>query len=172
MKAKFTFEVTSDKKEILPQIFENIEKNIKEFKYIKILSEEKGEPLEREIQDPNNPNVKIKIYTAYINILAELEEFDHLLDFILWYAPSRVEVEDIKEIKIITKEKEIKYNKEKVNILLSQISKRIIDISILLSTIMVQNRILGERLKKYEPDAVKPIEFKLNLPTKEKDQPK
>jgi len=145
MKFKAFLEALGTDKGILKNFLEELDKKIKEFKGISIESSKIEEPLEREIEVNNQ---KTKIWSSYLEINGNSNDLESLLDFILWYSPSKIEVEDIKEIKLITNDGEIKISKERFNNMLNLISSRIIELSRTIGSLMITNKILEETIKK------------------------
>ena len=124
MKAKLYFEAFSNDKDKLIEVLDKtLYNNISQFKNFQIIEKKTADPIEKEIK--TNDGKSIKGWSSYLEVYADFKDFDSLIDFILFYTPSRIEVEDIKELKISSKEGEIKLNKEKTNLLLNQISQAI-----------------------------------------------
>lgn len=145
---KAYIEALGNDKDLLKKFLSEVENKLKEYKEIVIKDSKIAEAVEKEIEENNK---KIKLWSSYLEMLAETERIDNLIDFILWYSPSRIEIEDIKEIKIFTKEGEEKITKEKFNMILNQISSRIIELSRLINSLMITNSILYQILEKYAP---------------------
>ncbi|BFI73043.1 hypothetical protein YN1_0300 [Nanoarchaeota archaeon] len=124
MKAKLYFEAFSNDKDKLIEVLDKtLYNNISQFKNFQIIEKKVADPIEKEIKTPDGKN--IKGWSSYLEVYADFRDFDSLLDFILFYTPSRIDVEDIKEIKITAKDEEVKLNREKINLLLNQISQAI-----------------------------------------------
>ncbi|MEM0379612.1 MAG: hypothetical protein QW184_01075 [Nanopusillaceae archaeon] len=155
MDFKAYIEALGNDKDTLKKFLEEISKKIKEFKSINIKNIKIEEPIEREIEESGK---KMKLWSSYIEILASIEKFEDLIDFVLWYSPSKIEVLDLKEIKILTSEKEIRLGKENLNILLNQISSRIIEMTRLVNILMTTNSILYKTLEKYAPGEIKKLQ--------------
>ncbi|MEM4772711.1 MAG: hypothetical protein QW648_01730 [Nanoarchaeales archaeon] len=154
MQFKAYIEALGNDKDILKNFLNEISKKIEEFKEISIKNIKIEEPIEKEIEENGK---KLKLWSSYIEIFAEIEKFEKLIDFVLWYAPSKIEILDLKEIKILTSEKEIKLSKENLNILLNQISARIIELTRLVNILMTTNTVLYKTLEKYAPEEIKKL---------------
>ncbi|MEM1634203.1 MAG: hypothetical protein QXR54_02160 [Nanopusillaceae archaeon] len=154
MQFKAYIEALGNDKDVLKNFLNEISKKIEEFKEISVKNIKVEEPIEKEIEEGGR---KVKLWSSYIEIFAETEKFENLIDFVLWYAPSKIEILDLKEIKILTSEKEIKLGKENLNILLNQISARIIELTRLINILMTTNTVLYKTLEKYAPEEIKKL---------------
>ncbi|BBL45620.1 hypothetical protein MJ1_0462 [Nanobdella aerobiophila] len=124
MKARLFFEAFSnDKDKLIELLDKTLPDNISKFKNYQIIEKKTAEPIEKEMPTPDNK--KINGWSSYLEVYADFKDFDSIIDFILFYTPSKIEVEDIRELKIVAKDQEVKYNKERINILLNQISQAI-----------------------------------------------
>ncbi|RDD52543.1 hypothetical protein BA065_01090 [Nanoarchaeota archaeon NZ13-N] len=149
MKFKAFIEALGNDKEFLKKFLGEIEGKIKEFKGISIEKSKIEEPIEKEIEINNQ---KSKVWSSFIEIDGKADGIESLIDFVLWYSPSKIEIEDVKEIKISTDEGDIKISREKFNNLLNQISFRIIDLSRTIGDLLIANRILQETIKNIKKD--------------------
>jgi len=145
MKFKAFLEALGTDKDVLKNFLEELDKKIKEFKGVSIENSKIEEPIEREIEVNNQ---KTKIWSSYLEVNGKSDDLESLLDFILWYSPSKIEIEDIKEIKLITNDGEIKISKERFNNMLNLISSRIIELSRTIGSLMIANKMLEETIKK------------------------
>jgi hypothetical protein len=140
MKARLYFEAFSNDKDKLIEVLDKtLYDNISKFKNFQIIEKKTADPIEKEIKTPDGKT--LKGWSSYLEVYADFKDFDSLIDFILFYTPSRIEIEDIKEMRIYTKEGEVKFNKEKINLLLNQISQAIFTkVTALVNTYLVQVR--------------------------------
>jgi len=145
MKFKAFLEALGNDKDLLKQFLGELDKKIKEFKGVSIENSKIEEPIEREIEVNNQ---KAKVWSSYLEIDGSSNDLESLIDFLLWYSPSKIEVEDIKEVRLITNEGEIKIPKEKFNSMLNSISNRIIELSRTIGSLVITNKILEETIKK------------------------
>jgi len=145
MKFKAFLEALGNDKDLLKKFLGDLDKKIKEFKSISIESSKIEEPIEREVEINNK---KTKVWSSYLEIDGSFNDLESLLDFLLWYSPSKIEVEDIKEIRLLTNDGEIKIPKEKFNNMLNSISNRIIELSRTIGNLVITNKILEETIKK------------------------
>ncbi|EOD42372.1 hypothetical protein Nst1_405 [Candidatus Nanobsidianus stetteri] len=137
MKSKLYFEAFSNDKDKLIEILNKTFEEVSKFKNFQIIDKKIADPITRDIKTPDGKT--INVWSSYLEIYADFKDFDSLIDFVLFYTPSRIDIEDIKEMKIITKDKEIKYNKEQINLLLNRIPQAInTKISALLSIYLAQ----------------------------------
>ncbi|MGC9079399.1 MAG: hypothetical protein ACP5G1_01535 [Nanopusillaceae archaeon] len=165
MKAKLFFEAFSNDKDKLKEILEEVVyKNVSQFKNFTIIDKKVADPIEKEIATPDKKT--IKGWSSYLEIRADFNDFESLLDFVLSYTPSKIELEDIKEMRVITKEGEYKYNKMKVEMMFQQISQAIITkIATFANVYLAQMR----KPPQEQQNTQKP---NLNLKIPKEDQPK
>lgn len=135
MKAKIYFEIIGKDKTLIKDFANKILDRVKESKEIKIINSNIAEPIEteKEFPDPRNQNnkIKVKLLSSYIEIQSEFENLEKLLYFIANYAPSNIEIEDLKEVELIYNDYNEKINGMKFSELLSILSNKIIELSIL-----------------------------------------
>jgi len=145
MKFKAYIEALGNDKDFLKKFLEETEKKIKEFNGIFIENSRIDEPVEREVEINNQ---KTKIWSSYLEIDGKFDDIESLIDFILQYSPSRIEVEDIKEVKFVTNNGEIRISKERFNNILNSISYKIIELSRMIGSLIITNKILEDTIKK------------------------
>ncbi|MGC9133479.1 MAG: hypothetical protein ACP5GJ_03720 [Nanopusillaceae archaeon] len=140
MKARLYFEAFSNDKDKLMEVLDKtLYDNVSKFKNFQIIEKKTADLIEKEIKTPDGKT--LKGWSSYLELYADFKDFDSLIDFVLFYTPSRIEIEDIKEMRIYTKDEEIKFNKEKINLLLNQISQAIFTkVTALVNTYLVQAR--------------------------------
>jgi len=154
MKCKIFFESIGSPKEFVQDFSNKLLDEIKKYEKIEVLKYNIAEPIEKEIDQGDK---KVKLWSSFIEIEANFKDFDSLIDFILFYSPSHIEVEDVKDIKL---------DKEQINNILNTISHRIIQLSIIINDLKVQNALLFKHLEKVAPriaDSLRPkpkYEFK------------
>ena len=137
MKSKLYFEAFSNDKDKLTEFLNKTFEAVSKFKNFQIIDKKIADPITKDIKTPDGKT--ISGWSSYLEIYADFKDFDSLIDFVLFYTPSRIDIEDIKEMKIISKDNEIKYNKEKINLLLNQISQAInMKVSALLNIYLAQ----------------------------------
>lgn len=157
MKATVYFDIlashTEQKKEeaekIIKSTFENLRDQLKKNEKIKIINTEEAEIVEREL-DINGR--KMKAWSSFLKAEIEYNEIEDLMDFILWYSPSRIELDGIREVRIITNEKEIKIPSVKFNEMLNTITARIIDLSRVIFDLNIRYIALQKLLEKYQKE--------------------
>jgi len=145
MKFKAYIEALGNDKDFLKKFLEEIEKKIREFNDILIENSRIDEPVEREVEINNQ---KTKIWSSYLEIDGRFNDIEPLIDFILQYSPSRIEIEDIKEIRLVTNDGEIKLSRERFNNILNSISYKIIELSRTIGSLIITNKILEDTIKK------------------------
>jgi len=145
MKFKAYIEALGNDKDFLKKFLEETEKKVKEFNGISLEGSRIDEPIEREVEINNQ---KVKIWSSYLEINGKFNDIESLINFILQYSPSRIEVEDIREIKLITNDGEIKISREKFNDILNSISYKIIELSRMIGNLIITNKILEDTIKK------------------------
>jgi len=145
MKFKAYIEALGNDKDFLKRFLEETERKIKEFNGISIENSKIDEPVEREVEVNNQ---KTKIWSSYLEIDGRFDDIEYLIDFILQYSPSRIEIEDIKEIKLVTNDGEIKISKERFNNMLNSVSYKIIELSRMIGSLIITNKILEDTIKK------------------------
>jgi len=139
MKCKIFFESLGNPKEFLQDFLNKLLEEIKKYERIEITSYNIAEPVEKEIGQDDK---KMKLWSSFLEIEANFKDFDSLIDFILFYSPSYIEIEDIKEIKL---------EKEQINNILNSISHRIIQLSMIINDLKAQNTLLFKHLEKVAP---------------------
>jgi len=145
MKFKAYIEALGNDKDFLKKFLEETEKKVKEFNGIFIENSRIDEPVEREVEINNQ---KTKIWSSYLEIDGKFNDIESLIDFILQYSPSRIEIEDIKEVKFVTNNGEIKISKERFNNILNSISYKIIELSRMIGSLIITNKMLEDTIKK------------------------
>lgn len=151
MKAKIYFEVVGKEKNLIKDFEDKILNKVEEYKEMKILNKYIADPIEaeKEFPDPKNPKnkIKVKLLTSYIELSSEFEDFEKLINFIINYSPSRIEIEDLDEIEIKYKgDKTEKITGMKFSEILSLISNKIIELSINMSQLYLSYMELVKKL--------------------------
>lgn len=133
MKTKLYFEILGNQKEPMQGFMNKIIEKIKEFKDIKIEEIKTADIIEteREFLTPDDKKIKAKVFSSYIEVKAEFESLSKFIDFVLYYSPSRIEFEDLKEVIIRYKDKEEKVPATTFSNIINLISNKIIDLSLL-----------------------------------------
>lgn len=134
--------------EIIKKAFSDIKGQLEKNEKIKILKTEEAEILEREIDIQGN---KIKAWSSFLKAELEINNIEDLFDFVLWYSPSRLEINGLKEARFNIDGKEIKLTGKQFNEILNSISARIIELTRILLDLNTRYQIAQEIIKKYLP---------------------
>jgi len=140
MRAKFYFEALGNPKETVNEFLNKILKDIQEFEGFTLESSNIEEPIEREIEA--EPGKKVKMWSSYLEVVGEFKDFPTLLDFILMFSPSHIEVENIKKMEL---------SKEQLNDLLNSVSNRVIQLSMVINDLIARNQMLIAALERVSP---------------------
>jgi len=139
MKVRFFFETLGSPKDFVTQFLNKLLEDIKQFEGLEVENSKIEEPIEREVEVGDK---KVKLWSSFLEIEGTPRDFQSLLDFILMFSPSHIEVEDIKKVEL---------TKEEVNTILNGISARIIQLTTIINDLNAKNQLLLHHLEKVAP---------------------
>ncbi len=156
MRGRFVFEAAGNPKDAITNFLNKVLEDIKKFEGIEIKSHEIAEPIEKDLNLPNGQ--KVKIWSTYMEIEAEFKDLDKLLQFILTFSPSMIEIDELRDIKIAPHD----FNKY-----LNEISHRIIQLSMIINDLNARSTIFANALnhiRKNNPSAFKSLPENIRTP--------
>ncbi|HIP66718.1 MAG TPA: hypothetical protein EYH09_01150 [Candidatus Nanopusillus sp.] len=139
MKARFFFEALGSPKDFITQFLNKLLEDIKQFEGLEITNYKIEEPIEREIEVNGK---KIKMWSSFLELEGSPKDFQSLLDFILMFSPSHIEIEGIKKIE---------FTKDELNNMLNAISARILQLTTVINDLNAKNQLLLHHLEKVAP---------------------
>ena len=134
------FEAMGNPKDTVTEFLNKILNDIMSFEGVNIVDSKIDDPIEREIE--TEPNKKMKMWSSYLEITAEFKDFPTLVDFVLMFSPSHIELEDVKKME---------FTREQLNDLLNSMSNRIIQLSMIVNDLLARNQMLIAALEKVSP---------------------
>ena len=140
MKVKFFFEALGNPKDTVKDFLNKILNDINSFEGVSIENSKIEEPIEREIEA--EPGKKVKMWSSFLEVTAEVKDFPTLLDFVLIFSPSHIEIEDVKKME---------FTREQLNDILNSVSNRVIQLSMVINDLIARNQMLLAYLEKVSP---------------------
>ena len=139
MKVRFFFEALGSPKDFVTQFLNKLLEDIKQFKGLEIVNSKIEEPIEREVEVNGK---KVKLWSSFLEIEGIPRDFQSLLDFVLMFSPSHIEIEDIEKIE---------FTKEELNNILNEISTRIIQLTTIINNLNAKNQLMLHHLERIAP---------------------
>lgn len=139
MKVRFFFEALGSPKDFVTQFLNKLLEDIKQFKGLEIVNSKIEEPIEREVEVNGK---KVKLWSSFLEIEGIPRDFQSLLDFVLMFSPSHIEIEDIEKIE---------FTKEELNNMLNEISTRIIQLTTIINNLNAKNQLMLHHLERIAP---------------------
>lgn len=139
MKVRFFFEALGSPKDFVTQFLNKLLEDIKQFKGLEIVNSKIEEPIEREVEVNGK---KVKLWSSFLEIEGTPRDFQSLLDFVLMFSPSHIEIEDIEKIE---------FTKEELNNMLNEISTRIIQLTTIINNLNAKNQLMLHHLERIAP---------------------
>lgn len=139
MKVRFFFEALGSPKDFVTQFLNRLLEDIKQFEGLEVMNSKIEEPIEREVEVNGK---KVKLWSSFLEIEGIPRDFQSLLDFILMFSPSHIEIEDMEKIE---------FTKEELNNMLNEISTRIIQLTTIINNLNAKNQLMLHHLERIAP---------------------
>ena len=139
MKVRFFFEALGSPKDFVTQFLNRLLEDIKQFEGLEVMNSKIEEPIEREVEVNGK---KVKLWSSFLEIEGIPRDFQSLLDFVLMFSPSHIEIEDIEKIE---------FTKEELNNILNEISTRIIQLTTIINNLNAKNQLMLHHLERIAP---------------------